>query len=483
MWTSDVCLIVEGTYPYVVGGVSSWVHQIVTGLPEVRFSLVTLLADPDTPRVRRYELPPNVVEQRDVFLFGPWAEATPREPSRELVRAIEAFHAPEASRCPAFATLQRLWSSPAGASLLTARASWRMLKALYARAGHQVSFLDYFWTWRALHGPLFRLLDTPLPAAPVVHALSTGYAGFLAAIAKQRGARMALTEHGLYVLEREIEIFDSRHIGRGLPEKDRARLKDWWRRGFRFTGELAYASADRVVTLHGTNRELQIALGAAPEKVVIVPNGIHAESFAPLRRARDWRDRPFRVGLIGRVVAIKDVQTFLRAVHLARQEVLLEALVLGPLDEEPDYVAECQRLVAGWGLEKTVRFLGRVDVRAHLPELDLHVLTSVSESQPLVVLEAAAAGVPTVATDVGCCRELLEGRTPEDRALGLSGMVTPAASPEATARAIVALARDPAAHARMAEAGVTRVERFYRLDAVFDYYRELYRTLAPARTA
>jgi glycosyltransferase involved in cell wall biosynthesis len=105
-----------------------------------------------------------------------------------------------------------------------------------------------------------------------------------------------------------------------------------------------------------------------------------------------------------------------------------------------------------------------------------------------VILEAAAAGVPTIATEVGACREMLEGQPGEDALLGPSGLIVPVASPLVMAEAIAGLARDPERHARMAEAGLARVERFYRQDAVYDTYRALYHEIggkppAPARPA
>ncbi len=86
------------------------------------------------------------------------------------------------------------------------------------------------------------------------------------------------------------------------------------------------------------------------------------------------------------------------------------------------------------GLEHNVRFDGPVDVRKELPHVDVLALTSISAAQPLVVLELGAVGVPVVATDVGGCRELLEGRTTEDQALGAGGLLTPIASPAASPR-------------------------------------------------
>jgi glycosyltransferase involved in cell wall biosynthesis len=83
--------------------------------------------------------------------------------------------------------------------------------------------------------------------------------------------------------------------------------------------------------------------------------------------------------------------------------------------------------------------------------------------------------LPVVATDVGACRELLEGRGPEDRALGPSGLLTAIADPQEMASALVRLLRDPALRARLAEAGAARVGRYYRQSDIIERYRALYR--------
>ncbi len=86
--------------------------------------------------------------------------------------------------------------------------------------------------------------------------------------------------------------------------------------------------------------------------------------------------------------------------------------------------------------------------------------------------------VPVVATDAGACRELLLGNTTADKAIGSSGIITPVARPEATGRAIARLAQDPSLLAAMGSAGIKRVERFYRLEAVHSQYDNLYQRLA-----
>src|SRR5688500_19199303 len=64
---ADVCLLLEGTYPYVSGGVSSWVHDIIGGLPELNFHLVSLLPN-RLPRKHVYAVPPNVIGLTDVYI-------------------------------------------------------------------------------------------------------------------------------------------------------------------------------------------------------------------------------------------------------------------------------------------------------------------------------------------------------------------------------------------------------------------------------
>jgi glycosyltransferase involved in cell wall biosynthesis len=79
-----------------------------------------------------------------------------------------------------------------------------------------------------------------------------------------------------------------------------------------------------------------------------------------------------------------------------------------------------------------------------------------------------------VATDVGSCRELLEGQSDEDRQLGNSGIVCPFHSPEATAKAAIALLTDDDLYASLSRAGRERVERYYQRRDMINAYRNLY---------
>ena len=92
----------------------------------------------------------------------------------------------------------------------------------------------------------------------------------------------------------------------------------------------------------------------------------------------------------------------------------------------------------------------------------------------MVVLEAGALGVPTVATDVGSCRELLEGRTTPDQALGTGGLLTPIASPGEVARCVLELHANPDLRRRMGAAMQQRVRKYYDERDMVEAYRGVY---------
>lgn len=490
--TTDVCLIVEGTYPYVRGGVSSWIHSLVTGIQDITFSILMVSADRHQKHEMKYQLPPNVRTFAEVYIHEAVNDAGPSCPAKARARAWEtmkAFHLKEGHERRSLGPEMLRAAGVPGHQALSfqdafySREAWDFLVERYREKADGTSFIDYFWTWRSIHAPLFQTAIAEIPPARVYHPVSTGYAGLLGVLGKLRYRRpLVLTEHGLYVRERVIDIARAEWIHEE-PVRVRAvrpegnPLKQMWTGFFTTLGELTYDAADEIIALFGDNMTLQQQLGASPKKTRVIPNGVEVEQYAPLRSQRKPEgSRPLRVGFVGRVVPIKDVKTLLKAcakVHRSLPDV--EFWVVGPTDENVPYFEECKELCALLGLAEKLRFTGPQDVKKIYPELDVMVLTSISEGQPLSILEAACAGVPTVATDVGSCRELLEGRTNEDRALGVGGLVTGVGAPDQTAAAILKILNDLPLRQRMSEAGVKRTEQFYRQSMVIDRYRELYR--------
>jgi glycosyltransferase involved in cell wall biosynthesis len=481
---ADVCLVLEGTYPYVTGGVSNWAHDLIRAQRHLTFHLLALVPPgPESPM--RFELPENVIGVTRVELQSLPAGSDRVRGVEALCQAIEQpllRLTGEGSLDDLAAMLDALGAAGPGigrAAILDSKPAWALLKRMYERQCPMVSFLDYFWTWRTIVSGLCSVLLAPLVPARVYHALCTGYAGLYTARASIETGRPALlTEHGIYTNERRIEITMADWLqGDAVPslsiERRHRDLRDLWIDTFTSYSRATYAAASTIITLYEGNAELQVQDGADPGKLRVIPNGI--EVPVDQQRSRP-ADSPPTVALIGRVVPIKDIKTFLRSCAILREFVPdVRVWVLGPLDEDPDYVAECRPLASRLDLEATVEFKGPVALADYYPRIDVVVLTSVSEAQPLVILEAAAVGVPSVATDVGSCREMILGRSDEQPSLGPAGAVTPLANPAATADAIRRLLTDGAFYQRCSEAARARVRSYYDKPKLDRAYAELYR--------
>jgi glycosyltransferase involved in cell wall biosynthesis len=342
--------------------------------------------------------------------------------------------------------------------------------------------VDYFWTVRIMLQPLWLMARIAHGLIPVrvLHTVSTGYAGFLGGLLHHaRGLPLVLSEHGIYTKERQIDLLQSSWIrdNRNIFQRDPMEVsffRQMWIRFFDWMGRFCYGAADPIIALYENNRLRQVADGAAAERTVSIPNGIRIERFAPLRSQRPAETPPV-LCLIGRVVPIKDIKTFIRAMRrVVNRLPQAQAWVAGPMAEDAAYAEECRNLVDSLGLQAHVRFLGMQKVEELLPRVGVVVLSSISEALPLVILEAQAAGVPVVSTDVGSCRQLIDGLEPEDQALGSCGRVVGIANPEALADACLELLGSPAQWQAASVAGIARVERYYSDRLLFERYQQVY---------
>ncbi|WP_321361110.1 GT4 family glycosyltransferase PelF [Pseudomonas extremaustralis] len=488
---ADICLLLEGTWPYVRGGVSSWIHQMILGLPEFTFSVLFIGGQRSAYTSRRYEVPANVLHIEEVYLEDATRavdlRGTPREANpQQLFDLYRFLHHPDP---PERAMGERLLDDIANGDLtlddvLRSRASWETLSEGYRQHCADPSFVNYFWTLRSLQSPLLMLAEASrnMPRARVLHSISTGYAGLLGCILKQRwNCTYLLSEHGIYTKERKIDLAQASWIAESSGQALNRSLdggsgytRTLWIRFFERIGQLAYNSADSIIALYDGNRQRQIKDGAEPSRTQLIANGIDLTQWTQVLENRAPGIAP-RVGMIGRVVPIKDVKTFLRAMRgVISVMPEVEGWIVGPEEEDPEYVSECRSLMASLGLEGKVHFLGFQRIQDILPQLGLMVLTSISEAQPLVILEAWAAGTPVVSSDVGSCRELIEGGSAEDRDLGIAGKVVAIADPQATSAAILELLRSPERWLAAQASGLARVNRYYTEALMLQRYRDLY---------
>jgi glycosyltransferase involved in cell wall biosynthesis len=479
---ADVCMIVEGGYPYVLGGVASWLDAFMRASPQLNFHVISI-SIASQPRVRKYEIADNVVGITDVLLDVSPKGRSPAARDRPLiedgVRLLRSALGGEAG--PDFGELIELVRRTGfgQTALLDSKASWTAMERVYQLLLPDGPLVDFFWTWRFLARSVLSIISTKLPNARVFHATSTGYSGLLGAYAKHATGRpYVLTEHGIYTNERRIElgvadwIFDSGASGFTVGTKP-TQLRDVWLTAFISFSRISYDHADVITTQYRANQQYQRLDGAPAGKQRIIPNGIDVDVYAGVHRATE--PRPPTVLMIGRIVPIKDIRTFIMAISLLKEIVPdVVAILIGPEEEDPPYAAGCRALVTQLGIESSVRFLGRVpDVKVYLGQADVIALTSISEAQPIALLEAAATGLPAVTTDVGSCREIIEGFE-DDPVLGRGGFVVEACNAKAAAEALAAILLDHEMRAEMGRVMQRRIPNLYHKDRIRRLYEGLY---------
>lgn len=237
-------------------------------------------------------------------------------------------------------------------------------------------------------------------------------------------------------------VVNTRH---GMGMASAASRKEWlYRRSMPLT--------DHVVGVCEAARERFAAQGVRPRgDLLAIPNGIRLERFAvataqaraALAAELGWPHDSRIVGTVGRLHPVKDQSRLLHALHALRAQVPQAVLaIVGDGQMRDALQDETERL----GLRDAVRFLGdRDDVPRLLAGMQAFALPSLSEGYSVALLEACAAGLPIVATDVGGNREIVRD--------GRNGRLVPAADTAALASALGQVVQDSGLGERMGKAG------------------------------
>ena len=463
-----ICIVAEGCYPYVVGGVSGWIHSMIKAFPEHEFVILSIIADRDQSSKFAYELPENVKAVYESYLNDfDWGKKpkTGRRThfSEKYYKALRSIIMNEE---PDWDNVFRLFEKDFSIDDLLMGADFlHIVQELYYMRYTQINFSDFLWTMRSIYRPLFLILKTKIPKADIYHCVATGYAGVLGGMAKSRyNCGLIVSEHGIYAREREEELIKATWVA-GI-------YKNIWIEQFKKMAVLAYNKSDLVTSLYGHAKELQIELGCNESKIMITANGIDMSRFENIPGKTEEDKKFVNIGAILRVAPIKDVKTMIRAFAFAKKIVPnLKLWIMGPTDEDEKYASECFELVEVMNL-KDVVFTGRIDVTNYLGRMDYTILTSISEGQPLTILEGYAAKKPVIATDVGNCSGLIYGEG--DDKLGEAGILTHIMNTEELADAMVELARDPEKRKKMGEIGYERCKAKYQLSHMQQTYKDLY---------
>lgn len=458
-----IAMFAEGSYPYVAGGVSGWIQMLISALDEKEFVIYTLIPTKEDGGKFQYHIPSNVCEIRETYLNDKHIPVRKKvklsEEEKESLRTLlfgenikwkQLFHFFDETKYSIN-------------DLLMSLDFMELARQLYIERYPNCVFTDFLWSLRSLYLPLFRVLMIPVREADCYHAISTGYAGILACKAKcLYNKPLILTEHGIYTREREEEIIKA--------DWTQGIYKNIWTRYFYTLSQCIYDEADCVISLFQAARQIQTEIGCPKEKTRVIPNGVYVKEMENLPEKED--DEKINIGAVLRIVPIKDVKTLINAYRLAKAEVpSLVLYLMGPTEENERYYQECLDLVNNFKIPDVI-FTGRIKVKDYLGKMDMTILTSISEGQPLCLLEAMAAGKPCIATDVGGCKELLYGS--ENDNYGRSGIIVPAMNVDKVAEAIVSLAKNKKMRERMGKVGKTRTAELYQNEEVVRKYRKLY---------
>ena len=460
-----ICVLLEGCYPYVTGGVSSWMQQYIKAMPQHEFIVLAIGADASMRGKFRYEMPENVVEVHEVFLNDALQKPSRGKKYRFSGEEFEALHQLIKCGSPDWETLFHMYSDEQidPMSFLMSKDLLDILMKICEEEYAYTAFSDFFHTIRSMFLPLLYLLHTEVPQADVYHSIATGYSGVLARLgAYKYHVPYLITEHGIYTREREEEIIRAKWV---LPT-----FKKFWVRFFYMLSNAAYDRATMISSLFGGAREIQIDIGCDPDKCVYIGNGVHYERFRdiPPKEPNGYVD----IGAILRIAPIKDVKSLIYAFSGLKEKVPNARLFICGPEDDPIYAKECYDLVERLEI-RDLTFMGTVNVIKEMVNFDFTVLSSISEGMPLTVLESFASGRACVTTDVGSCRELLTKAAPDDE-LGMAGICVPPMEIQELTNAMAMLCNYPEKRVRMGQIGKQRVETYFLHEDMIRKYLELY---------
>ena len=225
-----------------------------------------------------------------------------------------------------------------------------------------------------------------------------------------------------------------------------------------------------ICNAEAIRRDLIERIGLPERKVITIPNAVVIPPEAgrqereAARRAIGARDDEIVVGTITRIATEKNLGMLVRAAGLCRTATarLRYCIVGGGPDEKAlrDAIREQE-------LDDRITMLGpRKDAWTLLPGFDLFVLTSRIEGLPNTVMEAMAAGLPCLCTDVGGCRELVED--------GVTGYLVSPDDERALAARILEMVADPRARTRMGRCGKERIVTDYPVERLVSRVQKVF---------
>lgn len=469
-----VLMITEGTYPYHVGGVTTWCNLLVRGLPDIRWQVLPITAGRHLRRDPRRLVPENTTVLPPIELWsdgpGRWRPGTLTRPSlpADLARCLLGWNGDVDETIEALVwcrknptQVRRIFKSGRGWDSFV-----HALRGVLQDRPNGVSFVPEPSTrhvatfYQALYW-VARTASVPTPPTDVLLVTAAGWSAIPAVVhRKLHGTPMLLVEHGVYVREAYLAAsktdpgsrFVQTRLARGLTR-------------------IAYAGADLVNPVNGANAVWEEALGVKAGRICTIPNGMSSCAEATPLPGRG------RVVAMGRLDPLKDIHTLLRtAAAVVRRLPDAQFLHFGPYPWPPQtpYGRSCKELHESLGLGDRFRFMGFADDAAEaIRSADVILMTSISEGFPMSLLEAMAEARPVVTTWVGGIPEVIRG----------CGFLSPPGDVDSLATGVITLLRDPKLAATLGLRGHLRLARKFSDDNWLPHYRGLLQGMAAGSTA
>lgn len=229
---------------------------------------------------------------------------------------------------------------------------------------------------------------------------------------------------------------------------------------------------DRVFAVSQELRRHLVAEGFPADTVDVIYNGIDPDpdvdltAGARIRHQFNISPNTLVIGSVGRLDPVKDLVSLITALVTIRRNHRAELVIVGDGSER----ARLEAAAVECGVAPFVHFVGyRSDAREWLAGCDVYVNSSISEGVSLTILEAMAASLPVIATNVGGTPEVLDSTC---------GILIPPRDPAAIAVALARLACDSRLRAELGRAARKRVEERFTLERMIHEYSGVYRAVA-----
>lgn len=454
-------LILEGTYPFNGGGVSTWAHMLCNQVKNVDYTLYSINADFE--QKSKYVLSDNVkkviqvplwspLEPQELLNYGKKYFKTVNKKEQNDDSVIASTFIPIFKKLLAHIydenadvediddTVFEMWNffqKHDYKKTMKSVAVWKCfcttVSEVIARDAHYDATLYDFtvgmrWIYRFLIP-----ISIDVPKVDISHLTISGFPVIPALVLKYKfGTPIVATEHGVFIRERLIAINSSEYS---------FFLKNLLIKFSECITKLVYYKADLILSVNKFNMSWEKMYGANPNKIDVIYNGIDHELFVPTAKPAHLENIPTVVAA-ARIFELKDILTMIKSCEVVKREIPnVKYLVYGDNTAVPEYTKECNDLIKKLGLEENFSLAGYHDKPHQLfCEGDVSILTSISEGFPYTVLESMSCGIPVVATDVGGVTEALDEKC---------GFICKPKDHEAIGNSVVTLLKDEVLRKKM----------------------------------